>query len=130
VIVVDASALVEVLLQTPPARDIEDRLFAVGQALHAPHLIDIEVAHAIRRYAIGGQVDGERGRTALAVLAALPLNRHPHGFLLPRIWDLRNNLAAYDAVYVALAEALGVPLITRDGRLAGAAGHQARIELI
>jgi predicted nucleic acid-binding protein len=58
------------------------------------------------------------------------LNRHPHGFLLPRIWDLRNNFTAYDAVYVALAEALGVPLITRDGRLAGAAGHQARIELV
>ena len=72
-IVVDASALVEVLLQTPPARDIEDRLFGDGEALHAPHLIDIEVAHAIRRYAIGGQVDGERGRAEHGGAAHLSL---------------------------------------------------------
>ena len=94
------------------------------------HLIDVEVAHAIRRYAISGQIKGDRGRAAFAILAALPLSRYPHGFLLPRIWDLRNNLTAYDAVYIALAETLQVPLITRDRRLAGAAGHRARIELV
>jgi predicted nucleic acid-binding protein len=129
-IVVDASALVEVLLRTRDAQAIEDRLFEDGQTLHAPHLLDIEVAHAVRRYAINGQIDREGGRAALAILAALPLNRYPHGFLLPRIWDLRNNLTAYDAVYVALAETLEVPLVTRDGRLARAAGHGARIELV
>jgi len=129
-IVVDASAMVEVLLRTPDARAIEARLFDDRQTLHAPHLIDVEVAHAVRRYAIGGQIDGERGRAALAILADLPLTRYPHGFLLPRIWDLRHNLTAYDAVYVALAEALRAPLITRDHRLAGASGHRARIELV
>ena len=129
-IVVDASTLVEVLLRARDAQAIEDRLFENGQTLHAPHLIDVEVAHAIRRYAISGQIKGDRGRAAFAILAALPLNRYPHGFLLPRIWDLRNNLTAYDAVYIALAETLQVPLITRDRRLAGAAGHRARIELV
>ena len=129
-IVVDASTLVEVLLRARDAQAIEDRLFENGQTLHAPHLIDVEIAHAIRRYAISGQIKGDRGRAAFAILAALPLNRYPHGFLLPRIWDLRNNLTAYDAVYIALAETLQVPLITRDRRLAGAARHRARIELV
>jgi predicted nucleic acid-binding protein len=67
------------------------------------------------------------GRLALA---DLPLRRYPHDFLLPRIWDLRNNLTAYDAAYVALAEALDAPLLTRDRRLAAAAGHRAQIELV
>jgi len=130
VIVVDASAIVEVLLRTRDAQAIEERLFEDGQTLHVPHLVDIEVAHAVRRYAISGQIDGERGRIALAVLADLPLNRHPHAFLLSRIWDLRNNLTAYDSVYVALAEVLRAPLLTRDRRLAGTTGHGARIELV
>jgi predicted nucleic acid-binding protein len=130
VIVVDASALVEILLRTPAAPVIERRLFDTGLTLHAPQLLDIEVAHALRRYALSGQIEGERGRAALAVLADLPVNRYPHRLLLPRIWDLRNNLTAYDAAYVALAEALDVPLITRDRRLAGAVGHHAQIELL
>jgi predicted nucleic acid-binding protein len=130
VIVVDASAIVEVLLRTRDGQAIEERLFEDGQTLHVPHLVDIEIAHAVRRYAISGQIDSKRGRTALAVLADLPLNRHPHAFLLPRIWDLRNNLTAYDSVYVALAEVLRAPLLTRDRRLAAAAGHRARIELV
>ncbi|MBV9153623.1 MAG: type II toxin-antitoxin system VapC family toxin [Alphaproteobacteria bacterium] len=129
-IVIDASSLVEVLLRTPAGSVIEKRLFENGQTLHAPHLLDIEVAHALRRYALSGQIDCTRGRTALTLLTALPLNRYPHTFLLPRIWELRNNLTAYDALYVALAEALRVPLITRDRRLASAAGHRARIELL
>ena len=129
-IVVDASAVVEVLLATLAGAAIERRLFRSGETLHAPHLLDIEVAHVVRRYAARGEIDGQRGRLALIDLADFPLLRYPHDPLLPRIWDLRNNLTAYDAVYVALAEALGVPLITRDRRLAGAAGHQARIELL
>jgi predicted nucleic acid-binding protein len=128
--VVDASTIVEVLLRTPDARAIEARLFQNGQTMDAPHLIDVEVAQTIRRYTINHQIDGERGRTALSILADLPINRYPHRFLLPRIWELRNNLTAYDAVYVALAEALDVSLITRDRRLAGAAGHRARVELV
>jgi predicted nucleic acid-binding protein len=111
-IVVDASALLEALLRTPAAQAVERWLFDPEQTLHAPHLLDVEVAQVIRRYA-----------------ANLPLHRYPHDFLLLRVWDLRDNLTAYDAVYVALAEALDAPLLTRDRRLAAAAGHHARIEL-
>ena len=129
-IVVDASALLEVLLRTPAARMLEDRLFAPGQTLHAPHLIDIEVAQVIRRHAAAGEIDAPRGREALADLADFPLRRYPHDILLPRIWELRHNLTAYDAAYVTLAEVLDVALLTRDRRLAAASVHQARIELI
>ena len=129
-IVVDAAALLEALLRTSAAKTVEERLFAARQTLHAPHLIDVEVAQVIRRYSANGEIDSERGRMALMDLADLPLRRYPHDFLLPRIWDLRNNLTAYDATYVALAEALDAPLLTRDRRLAAAAGHQAQIELI
>ncbi len=129
-IVVDASALLEALLRTPAAQGVEDRLFAPRQTLHAPHLLDVEVAQVIRRYAANGEINGERGRLALIDLADLPLQRYPHDLLLPRIWDLRNNLTAYGAAYIALAEALEVPLLTRDRRLATAAGHRAQIELV
>lgn len=128
-IVIDASALIEVLLRTPAASAIEVRLFALSQTLHAPHLLDAEVAQVIRRYAAHGDIGAERGRQALSDLADLPLRRYPHDFLLPRVWDLRHNLTAYDAIYVALAEALDAPLLTRDERLATAAGHRARVEL-
>lgn len=129
-IVVDASALLEALLRTPAANVVEERLFVPRQTLHAPHLLDVEVAQVIRRYAANGEIDGTRGRLALADLADLPLRRYPHDFLLPRIWELRNDLTAYDAAYVALAEALDAPLLTRDRRLAAAAGHRAQIELV
>ncbi len=129
-IVVDASAVLEALLRTAAASAVEDWLFAPGQTLHAPHLLDVEVAQVIRRYAAKGDIDGARGRLALGDLADLTLRRYPHDFLLPRIWDLRNNLTAYDAAYIALAEALDAPLLTRDRRLAAAAGHHARIELV
>lgn len=128
-IVVDASALIEVLLRTPAAQAVERRLFDTRRTLHAPHLLDVEVAQVIRRYAASGEIDAERGRAALIDLADLPLQRYPHDFLLPRVWDLRNNLTAYDAVYITLAEALDAPLLTRDQRLAAAAGHHARVEL-
>jgi predicted nucleic acid-binding protein len=129
-LVVDASALIEVLLRTASAKTIEARLFVRDQTLHVPHLLDIEVAQVIRRYVANGDISGERGRLALIDLADLPLQRYPHAFLLPRVWALRNNLTAYDAAYVALAEALDAVLLTRDKRLASAAGHQVRIELV
>jgi len=129
VIVVDASALLEVLLRTPTAQAIERRLFGLRETLHAPHLLDVEVAQVIRRYVRMREMEAERGAAALADLAEFPLHRYPHNFLLPRVWELRENLTAYDAVYVALAEILDSSLLTRDRRLAAAAGHQARIEL-
>jgi predicted nucleic acid-binding protein len=127
---VDASAALEALLRTPAAGAVERRLFESSQTLHAPHLLDVEVAQVVRRYAANGEIDAERGRMALADLADLPLHRYPHHFLLPRVWDLRNNLTAYDAMYVALAEALDAPLLTRDKRPAASPGHHARIELV
>jgi predicted nucleic acid-binding protein len=129
-IVIDASALLESLLRTPAARAVERRLFDPRQTLHAPHLLDVEVARVLRRYAANGEIDGARGRAALADLADLPLSRYPHDFLLPRVWELRDNLTAYDAVYVALAEALDAPLLTRDRRMAASAGHHARVDLV
>jgi predicted nucleic acid-binding protein len=130
VIVIDASALLEALLRTPAAKAVERRLFEQRQTLHAPHLLDVEVAQVIRRYAAAGELDAERGRAALADLADFPIRRYPHDFLLPRVWELRNNLSAYDAVYVALAEVLNAPLLTRDRRLAAAARQHSRIELV
>jgi predicted nucleic acid-binding protein len=130
VIVVDASALLEALLRMSAAEVVEERLFASGQILHAPHLLDVEVAQVIRRHTANGEIKPERGREALADLADFPLHRHPHDFLLGRVWDLRHNLTAYDAVYVALAEALEAPLLTRDQRLAGATGHRAQVVLV
>ena len=129
-IVVDASAVLEALLRTPNAEAVERRLFDSSETLHAPYLLDAEIAQVLRRYAANGEIDGARGRMALADLADFPLNRYPHEFLLPRIWDLRQNLTAYDAVYVALAEALDAPLLTRDRRLATAPGHRARVEVV
>jgi predicted nucleic acid-binding protein len=129
-IVVDASAVLEALLRTPAAGAVERRLFATSQTLHAPHLLDVEVAQVVRRYAANGEIDVERGRMALDDLVDLPLHRYPHDLLLPRVWDLRNNITAYDAMYVALAEMLDAPLITRDKRLAASTGHHALIELV
>jgi len=130
VIVVDASAVLETLLRTPAAAAVEGRLFDSRQTLHAPHLIDVEVAQVVRRYAAAGELDAERGREAIADLADFPLLRYPHDLLLQRIWELRNNLTAYDAAYVALAEVLGAPLLTRDRRRAAAPGHHAKVELV
>ena len=129
-IVVDASALIEVLLGTPAAAAVREGLFGAEQTLHAPHLIDVEVMQVLRRYAASGRVEPGRCRDALDDLFDFPLDRYPHDLLLRRVWELRHNLTAYDAVYVALAEVLDAPLLTRDRRLAATAGHEARVELV
>lgn len=129
-IVVDASALLEVLLRTPAATVVERRLFGQGDTMHAPHVLDLEIAQVLRRYVRAGNMSGERGREAIADLLAFRLRRWPHDLLMPRIWALRDNLTAYDAAYIALAEALDAPLLTRDGRLAAAPGHKARVDLL
>jgi predicted nucleic acid-binding protein len=130
VIVVDASAVLEVLLNTPASAAVSRRLFARGETLHAPHLIDLEVAQVLRRYAADGQLTETRSGEALRDLLDLPLTRYPHDLFLKRIWELRGNLTAYDAAYVALAEALPAALITRDARLGRSPGHRARIEVL
>ncbi len=129
-IVVDASVLVEALLRFPAAPLIYRRLLQADNDVHAPHLIDIEVAQTVRKHLATGAIDRDRAQGALQNLKRFPLQRHAHTGLLSRIWTLRNNLTAYDAAYVALAESLGAALLTRDRRMAGAPGHFARIELV
>jgi len=122
--------MVELLLHTRAAAFVGERIRKEKETLHAPHLLDLEVAQVLRRFARRGEVSSERCGTALQDLVDFPLIRHPHGFLLDRIWELRDSLTAYDAAYVALAEALDAPLLTRDERLAAARGHNARIEVL
>ena len=128
-IVLDASAVIEFLLNSAAGHRVAARI-ARGGALHAPHLLDLEVASVLRRFAAGGYLTAERGAVALGALQEMPLQRHTHGILLERIWELRVIFTAYDAVYVALAEALGAPLLTLDRRLARASGHKATVEVI
>ena len=129
-IVADASAIIELLLSTETGAMVAERVLDPTETIHVPHLLDVEVAHALRRYALSGTIGGEEGEDALDGLLALPLHRYPHFSLLPRTWELRDSLSAYDAVYVALAEFLSAPLVTADRRLAAAHGHRARVELI
>lgn len=129
-IVVDASAVIELLMNTSAGEDVADRLLDPAETIAAPHLLDVEVLQVLRRYSRSGDLDSERGQQAIDDLGDLPILRYPHEPLLPRVWELRHNLTAYDAVYIALAEALGATLITRDDRLAGAPRHGATIELI
>ncbi len=129
-IVVDASAMLELLLATPKASAVAKRVFGISVPLHAPHLIDVEIAQVLRRAVLARNISAEQASLALDDFLAIPLYRTPHDILLPRIWQLRANLSAYDAAYVALAEALAAPLVTCDQRLAAAPGHKAAIELI
>ena len=129
-IVLDASVVLEILLRTRVGLEIENRIFSPDETLHAPHLLDLEVAQVLRRYWTTGVMFPERGQDALEDLEDLPINRYPHDLFLSRIWELRYNLTAYDAAYVSLAEALAAPLMTRDRRLASAPGHTAIVELI
>jgi predicted nucleic acid-binding protein len=129
-IVLDASALVELLLGTDSGRSIAERIADPGLGLHVPHLADVEVAQALRRFVRNGELNVTSGRSALQDLRALDLERHPHEPLLDRVWALRDRLTAYDAVYVALAEALDTVLFTCDARLARAPGMGRRVELI
>lgn len=129
-IVVDASALLEFLLQTPLGMRVEARLFRDGQELHAPHLVDVEVTQALRRLVRAGEVSTVRAAEAIADLGDLDLHRHAHLDLLARAWLLRDNVTAYDAMYVALGEALDAPVITCDKPLAKPPGHRAHIEVL
>ena len=127
-LVLDASALLRALL---PGTD-PDLIARLGsdRDLHAPHLLDLEIVSALRRLNRSRRLSADRARDALTDLSDLNLTRYPHELLLPRIWQLRENLTAYDAAYVALAEALEAPLLTADARLARSSGHRAAIELL
>jgi predicted nucleic acid-binding protein len=129
VIVVDASVIATAL-----ADDGEDgreaRVHLAGERLFAPEIIDLEVASAWRRAARAGRLSEQRARQALADLAALPIIRAPDLPLLPRVWELRENLTTYDGAYIALSEALGAPLVTADARLSRASGIRCEIRVL
>ena len=129
-IVLDASAVVELLLDTPAGRRVSILLEDPALAIHAPHLVDVETVSVLRRFARDGVINQEQAATALENLLALDLQRHSHEGLLERCWALRKNLSAYDAMYVALAEALSATLVTCDARLARAPGTKIRIEAV
>jgi predicted nucleic acid-binding protein len=130
VIVVDAWALFEFLLQTPPGTRVEARLFRDQDEFHAPHLADVEVTQGLRRLVRTGEVSPGRAADVMADLADFDLHRRPHLDRLTRAWKLRQNVTAYDAMYIALGEALDAPMVTCDTALAKAPGHRAHIEVI
>lgn len=129
-IVVDASAVLDLLLNRKVAEALRDRFFQRGQSLHAPHLIDVEVLHVLRRYNRSGEMGDDRAEEAVQNHLALPIERYSHELLAGRMWQLRGNLTAYDAAYVALAEVLQAKLVTTDARLARAPGARRVAELV
>ena len=129
-IVLDASSLVELFLGTPQGRAIATRIADPAVSLHIPHLADVEVMQTLRRYVRDGEIDVATAREALDDLRSLDLERHAHEPLLNRVWALRQNLSAYEGVYVALAEALDATLLTCDARLSRSPGSFKRIELV
>ena len=130
-IVIDASAAVELAAWTPRAKALSALVSRRGAGgVHAPHLIDIEVANALRTLVLRKKLSTAAAGEALEDFAALRIQRYPHRALLPRIWELRDNLTPYDAAYVALAEALDAELLTTDGRIHDAPGHDARVTVV
>ncbi|HEX2058615.1 MAG TPA: type II toxin-antitoxin system VapC family toxin [Actinomycetota bacterium] len=128
-IVVDASVVVTALLVTTARGDRYRRRLAADE-LHAPHVVDLEVISALRRRRAARALDDQRAAAAVEDLMDLPITRYPHRPLTPRIWELRPNVNPYDAAYVALAEALGCPLVTADSKLARSPGLRCEVELI
>ena len=126
-IVIDASAVIELLLGGERGRPVERWLVDHEGQLHAPALLDLEATQALRRLVSAGHVAEPRGRAAVEILQDLPVDRHASTALLPRIWELRGNLTAYDAAYIALAEALACPLLTYDTRIAEAPGLRVEV---
>lgn len=128
-IVLDASAAIDWILQTAEGQRIERRIYSHNESLHAPYLLDLEVVQVLRRLARDGVISAQRAGEAIQDLLDLRITRYPHSVLLPRIWQLRNNLSAYDAAYIVLAEKLGAALVTRDRRLSSAPGHTVSVEM-
>jgi predicted nucleic acid-binding protein len=125
VIVLDASAALSGLLNAGPARES-----LAGEQLHAPHLVDSEVASGLRRHVASNHIAADEAWAALDAWRRLGLTRYPMHGLLERVWELRDNLSAYDAGYVALAESLGCSLVTADVRISRAPGIRCPITVV
>lgn len=128
-IVLDASAAIDWLLRTPAGQRIEQRIYARQETLHSVPLLDVEFLQVLRRLVREGSLAPGRAEQAMEDLLVLRVTRHAPALLLRRMWRLRQNLTAYDAAYVALAEELRAPLVTRDRRIAAAPGHGAQVEV-
>jgi len=128
VIVVDTSAVIGVLVGRPVIPSLIDRVRSDGD-LHAPHLLDVEFQHALRRLVLAGALSDDRAADARVDFADLTVVRYPHVSMADRIWELRHNVTAYDAACLVLAEALDVPLVTCDARIARAPRHRASVEV-
>lgn len=129
-LVLDASAALELLLVTERGREVVERISAPAETLHAPYLIDLEVVQVLRRYVLRRQLDEVRASQALEDLRDLDPSPYPHDVLSGRIWELRHNASAYDAAYLALAETLGALLLTSEARLREVPGVRVRIEVL
>jgi predicted nucleic acid-binding protein len=131
-LVLDASAVAELLLGRAGARSVGQQITEHDFDLHAPHLLDVELLSVLRRIVTAGEATPERAEEALDDLLALPLERYPHDVLVRRAWEHRDNFSAYDATYLALAEALphAAPILTADGRFARAAETHAGVPVI
>ena len=126
-IVLDASVVVELLTNGRLAGSLRRELAGRDEAFIVPHLLDVEAVSALRNLAAGGRIDSHRSEQFLSGLAALPAERYAHTPLVDRIWELRHNFTAYDAAYIALAEATGSVLYTCDAKLCK--GHRAQVAL-
>ncbi len=129
-VVLDASVVVELVLGTNAGAKLRRRLSSPEMVLHTLEFVDLEVLNALRRYVAGGSIDADRATFAVDRLNEFDLVRHSHRAMLHHIWSWRHNLTAYDAAYVILAEALRVPLLTMDRRLAQAPGLSIGVEVI
>jgi predicted nucleic acid-binding protein len=128
-IVIDASAVLELLLNSPVGLRVASRVFDANESLHAPHLLDLEVAQVLRRYVAARELTAQRATEAMDDFIDLPISRYAHIDLLPRVWQLRSSVSAYDAAYVSLAETLDAVLLTCDVKLRNSHGHTARIDV-
>jgi len=128
-IVLDASAAIDWLLQTPAGERIETRIFLQNESLHCPHVLDLEVAQVLRRLNRDAVISAHRAEEAIHDLLDMKITRYPHFVFLPAIWQQRHNLSSYDSAYVVLARELQATLITRDARLAAAVGRAGDVEV-
>jgi predicted nucleic acid-binding protein len=129
-IVIDASAVIELLINSPAGARVADCIFRDDVSIHAPHILDLEVAQVLRKYVFSKEMTAQRASEAIDDFSDLSINRYPHFDFLARIWQLRSSMTSYDAAYVSLAEALDATLLTCDAKLRRSHGHSVRTQVV